>query len=91
MIMQLLISLIVRFLPESPRWLISKKKFKQAEMMISKMAKINGTRVPENMFDEQDQEQPEEKVYIISTSADASSIYLLIIWMLKTLRKHFGR
>ncbi|XP_022106159.1 organic cation transporter protein-like [Acanthaster planci] len=45
------------FLPESPRWLISKRKFKQAEKVIRKIAKVNGSSVPANLFSETDELQ----------------------------------
>ena len=33
--------------PESPRWLLSRKKYVQAQRVVSKMAKYNGTSVPQ--------------------------------------------
>ncbi|XP_022103973.1 organic cation transporter protein-like [Acanthaster planci] len=44
--------LLIIVFPESPRWLISKSKFKEAKRVIGKIAKVNGTTLPENLFDE---------------------------------------
>ena len=33
--------------PESPRWLLSRKKYVQAQRVVSKMAKYNGTSEPQ--------------------------------------------
>ena len=38
-------------IPESTRWLISKKMYDQASKQVFKIAKINGTTVPKNMCD----------------------------------------
>ena len=35
-------SLYCRFLPESPRWLLLKKRYKQAHKVVHKMARVNG-------------------------------------------------
>lgn len=48
-----------RVLPESARWLISKKKFKDAIKIVHKIAKKNKTsdKVPPNLEDEMTKEQ----------------------------------
>ena len=37
----------LRFLPESPRWLLLKEKNKEVHKIIEKMAKMNKSRLPE--------------------------------------------
>jgi len=44
------ISFVQRFVPESTLWLISEKRYKEAEILIVKAAKLNGKTVPPELL-----------------------------------------
>ncbi|XP_038075240.1 organic cation transporter protein-like [Patiria miniata] len=47
--------------PESPRWLITKGRYKEATKIIEKMAKVNGTEAPEDLLDKLSEDSKEDK------------------------------
>ena len=72
-----------RFLDESPRWLIAKKRFAEATAIIHKMAAINVTQVPENMFfsGENEKEKQEIKEKTIVCTMYYGHFHLLCVLM----------
>ncbi|KAK3593124.1 hypothetical protein CHS0354_018252 [Potamilus streckersoni] len=49
-------------MPESPRWFLSKKRVKEAEALMRRVAKVNKTELPsENLFDEEETAGPKNE------------------------------
>lgn len=46
-------------IPESPRWLLSKNRIDEAEVIVQRMAKINGKTVPNNFLRKMEVEKEE--------------------------------
>ncbi|XP_038075650.1 organic cation transporter protein-like [Patiria miniata] len=47
--------------PESPRWLITKGRYKEATKIIEKIAKVNGTEAPQDLLNKLSEDSKEDK------------------------------
>ena len=43
---------LYRIMPESPRWMLSRGRVREAELILQRAARWNGTALPENFFDD---------------------------------------
>nr|XP_019611637.1 PREDICTED: solute carrier family 22 member 5 [Rhinolophus sinicus] len=77
------------FIPESPRWLISQGRFKEAEMIIHRAAKINGIVAPSTLFepselqDLRSQKQQSHSILDLLRSRNIRMVTIMsiILWM----------
>ncbi|XP_072018558.1 organic cation transporter protein-like [Amphiura filiformis] len=70
---------LITILKESPRWLMAKGRFDEAEVIIKDIARVNKTKVPEPLFEES------EKIEILETN-QAKQATILDLFRTPTLR-----
>ena len=60
--MKICFAIFHRLIPESARWLLSKGRTEEAEVVIQKAAKTNGVSLPENIFKDLKENNHTEKL-----------------------------
>ncbi|XP_060567474.1 organic cation transporter protein-like isoform X4 [Ruditapes philippinarum] len=67
-------------IPESPRWLISKGRYEEANKIIQKCAKVNGVTIPENVVGKDSDDNGEKQSVLKMLTVPKLLIRTLIIY-----------
>ncbi|XP_013788712.2 organic cation transporter 1-like, partial [Limulus polyphemus] len=74
-----------RFLPESPRWLVSMKRYDEAVVILTRIAERNGSPVPDNLVERlKNVEKEAAREKQIDTAHNVT-----VLFRYRNLRKHF--
>lgn len=73
--------IVLRLIPESPRWLISKERYTEAENILHRAAKVNKVVLPEKIVDSKTIESAKEgRLWHLFTSRILFFRTIIIFW-----------